>query len=90
VCEAHNGTYFAGGDYCEVSAIRKPLCPSRRARAWRARSPHPADGAHPRLYFRQPVATLRKSVFPSWARRCQYGRHRRPRSDDSSPEVPHG
>jgi len=24
VCEAHNGTYFAGGDYCEVSAIRKP------------------------------------------------------------------
>ena len=24
VCEAHNGTYFAGGDYCEVAAIRKP------------------------------------------------------------------
>ena len=24
MCEAHNGTYFAGGDYCEVSAIRKP------------------------------------------------------------------
>jgi exo-beta-1,3-glucanase (GH17 family) len=24
VCEAHNGTYFAGGDYCEVAPIRKP------------------------------------------------------------------
>ena len=23
-CEAHNGTYFAGGDYCEVAGIRKP------------------------------------------------------------------
>jgi hypothetical protein len=24
MCEAHNGTYFAGGDYCEVAGIRKP------------------------------------------------------------------
>ena len=24
MCEAHNGTYFAGGDYCEVAAIWKP------------------------------------------------------------------
>ena len=24
MCAAHNGTYFAGGDYCEVAAIRKP------------------------------------------------------------------
>ena len=24
MCEAHNGTYFAGGDYCEVAGVRKP------------------------------------------------------------------
>ena len=24
MCAAHNGTYFAGGDYCEVAGIRKP------------------------------------------------------------------
>jgi len=24
MCEAHNGTYFEGGDYCEVAGIRKP------------------------------------------------------------------
>jgi hypothetical protein len=24
MCDAHNGTYFEGGDYCEVAAIRKP------------------------------------------------------------------
>jgi hypothetical protein len=23
-CAARNGTYFEGGDYCEVAAIRKP------------------------------------------------------------------
>ena len=24
MCEAHNGTYFAGGDYCEFDGIWKP------------------------------------------------------------------
>ena len=24
MCAAHNGTYFEGGDYCEVAGIRKP------------------------------------------------------------------
>ena len=24
VCEAHNGTYFAGGDYCEFDGAWKP------------------------------------------------------------------
>ena len=24
MCEAHNGTYFEGGDYCEVAGVRKP------------------------------------------------------------------
>jgi hypothetical protein len=24
MCEAHNGTYFAGDDDCEVAGIRKP------------------------------------------------------------------